>query len=189
MTGKPMKSETPRTDALLEAHRLQSALFLGLKSDWKHHAVRQVKEVIEHARQLERELAAEREAREECRKLLHAEHDAHMQCHQRAELAESTLAAAGMPGEPKIMGHITEDCVNTFGKADPTKFLPLVLKSDYDALRAHANGLAADAKRYRWLRSAAPDFSVMIPRIHGHIGFSHQALDEKIDASLSAGES
>lgn len=47
--------------------------------------------------------------------------------------------------------------------------------------------MARDAARYRFLRSAAPDFTVMIPRIHGHIGFSHQALDEKLDAAMQGG--
>lgn len=48
-----MDNRTPKTDELIERHRLESARFLGNKPDFKHHAIRQAKELVFHARSLE----------------------------------------------------------------------------------------------------------------------------------------
>lgn len=53
--------DTPRTDALIARHEQETADLRGampLSADWGAHAIRQVSEVLDHARTLERELSA-----------------------------------------------------------------------------------------------------------------------------------
>lgn len=188
-----MAGETPRTDDLIAR----------LDSERPGMSTRLIA-TTNLARQLERELAQEREARKAAETALevrlqerHALAEKCLEYRERAELAESKLAAgmAGVPEEP-IRFAWSETGMGKPSKDDAHKWVDA---KDYDTLRNRAAGMAKDAKRYRWLRDnmtfqarlvedGATTASARYRRwYHDSAQLEANTLDQAIDSALREG--
>jgi len=91
---EPPVRETPRTDRLVDA--FVEAIFLHrVAGDKVHLSKAELSNFIRaHANNLERAIEAAEQRHAECKTLLEGEHDAHMECHRKMEVAEDKLREA-----------------------------------------------------------------------------------------------